>query len=64
MRMGSLKNSNDVLITQRKITWTNEPVNVLGIWVGTDPATTEQLNFGNLLDKSKMIMLRMEKSFT
>ena len=34
LRIGSLKDSDAKLYSQKKLQWTNDPINILGIWVG------------------------------
>ena len=49
-RIGSLKNTNAMLLSQTTVSWTNEPVNVLGVWIANDTQTTQNLNY-QLLDQ-------------
>ena len=55
-RVGSLKNSDATLYTQREIAWTNEPINVLGIWICHDEEMSIKLNYEPLIDKTKQIL--------
>ena len=53
MRIGSLKNSDAKLITEKEVVWTNEPVNILGIYAGTDTNKCMSLNYDPLIEKAK-----------
>ena len=55
-RIGSARNSEDVLITQRVVSWTNEPINVLGVYISTDESQLEQLNYESTLKKLKLTL--------
>ena len=57
LRIGALRDTDFKLITQREMAWTNEPINVLGIWV-TDKPELIELNYGQLLPKIKSILTR------
>ena len=50
-RIGSLRNTNAMFISQRAVTWTNDPVNVLGVWISNSEEETENLNFHALVEK-------------
>ena len=54
-RIGSLENSQAKLYSEKQINWTNDPINVLGIWV-THEGNEEQLNYDDLLEKTKNIL--------
>ena len=56
LRIGSLKNTNATLIMQKKVVWTNDFTNVLGIWIHTslDKAVTK--NYNDLLEKARNVM--------
>ena len=44
-RLGSIANSNAHFYSSRKIKGTNEPVNILGVFVSQDPAEGFDLNY-------------------
>ena len=60
-RIGSLKNSNAKFYTDRELNWTNEPINVLGIWIDHSETVTMRLNYEPLLDKAHAIFKQWEK---
>ena len=53
LRIGALKNTDAKLITQRQVTWTNEPINVFGVWVGNDEKEIVELNYSKVIEKAK-----------
>ena len=53
-RMGSLYKSNAKLITQSDVSWTNDPITILGIKVGHDEKITN-INYSPVIDKVKEI---------
>ena len=55
-RLGSLRKSDAKLITQNTVTWTNDPINILGIWVTDDVNEAMNLNFDPLVEKTKIIL--------
>ena len=55
-RIGSLKQSDAELYTQPPLTWTNDPVNVLGIWVSNDETEMTNINFENLIERSNQTL--------
>ena len=55
-RIGSLKNSDERLDISRDITWTNGPINVLGVAVDYDYTTTLELNYGMYTEKVSVIL--------
>ena len=55
-RIGSLAYSDFTLITQRKIAWTSEPINVLGIWISHSVEELFDLNYTPLVSKIKGIL--------
>ena len=59
-RMGSLKNSKAVLYTGRELTWTNEPVNVLGVMVCNDQEHMCKINYEQAVVKAENIMQKWE----
>ena len=56
LRLGALKNTDFELITQKTVSWTSEPVNVLGVWVDDNESSLYQLNYADILEKSKKIV--------
>ena len=60
LRIGSMKNSNNVLITKRKVAWTSDYINVLGIWIHTDIPACVNRNYQELMDKATIMLQRWE----
>ena len=52
-RIGSLQNTNARFYSRRKVHWTNEPINVLGIWVSNNTQEMVDLNVEEMLKKAK-----------
>ena len=57
-RIGSLKDSDAKLYTQKPIQWTNEPVNILGVWIDHNEQYMVELNYKHLLEKTEEILNR------
>ena len=55
-RVGSLKNTNARLYTQRPIQWTNNPINILGVWIDHDEDVMTNLNYETLIKKTENIL--------
>ena len=55
MRIGSLRNTDDKLITQAVISWSRR-IKVLGMYFSTDKSETIQLNYDRLLGKIDKIL--------
>ena len=55
-RIGSLKNSDSSLVSQTTVSWTNQPINVLGVWVANDSDTTLKLNYQSMESKINSIL--------
>ena len=55
IRIGSLRNSNAIYYTQRKLFWSDGPVKILGIYVSTNWVEAYSSNFLNLLDTIRQI---------
>ena len=55
MRIGSLKDSDAQIYTGKPIAWTNKPINVLGVWVGTDVKECLHKNYEQMVEKTKNI---------
>ena len=51
-RIGSIKNTNAQLYTQQQVDWTNNPINVLGIYITGDSTESLKLNYDVVLKKS------------
>ena len=58
MRIGSGRFSNDMLITQRTVSWTNEPMNVLGVHVTTDSEKVESINYDKIVTKVNSLLMK------
>ena len=55
-RIGSLKDSNATLVTQKPFKWTNSGINVLGIDIHSDTDVVLERNYAPLMDKCKQIL--------
>ena len=55
-RIGSLKNSNATLYTQKPLNWTNEPVNILGVWIDHSENEIIKLNYESLVQKTGIVL--------
>ena len=55
-RIGSLRNSDAKFMSTRKVYWTNDPVNILGIFLSHDYEEYVKLNLDPLMEKSKMLL--------
>ena len=56
LRIGSLRHSEAKLQTQEELTWTNESINVLGIWVTHHEQRTLEMNYEKTIQKGSEIM--------
>ena len=54
-RIGSLANTDFKCITNQNVAWTNEPINVLGIWIDHTDAKVLQLNYKPMVIKIEAI---------
>ena len=54
-RIGSLCNSNAELYVQKKLFWTNDPINVLGVWI-THGENLLELNYDATIQKAQCIL--------
>ena len=54
-RLGSIRNSNAKFYSRRRISWTNEPVNILGIFVSNSSQEMLELNYNEILEKARNI---------
>ena len=48
-RIGSLRKTDAMIYTERKVQWTNKPINVLGVWVASDIDSVFSLNYDGLV---------------
>ena len=55
-RLGSLKDTDAKFYSRRKIQWTNQPVNILGIWVDNDHDKCMEKNFDSLIARVNSIL--------
>ena len=55
-RMGSIRNSDAKFYSVKKIQWTNEPLNILGVQVAHDEATMQEINLDPLITKAQNIL--------
>lgn len=55
-RIGSLKNSQAQLYTQKQLLWTNEPVKVLGVYVANNINEVLSLNYHDTLLKVDLVL--------
>ena len=60
-QLGSLRNTNAKLYTQKPISWTNDPMNILGIIITDDHDKLIELNYAPLLPKIKLILDRWRR---
>ena len=56
LHIGSQRESNDTLISQRAVSWTNEPVNILGVQVTTQESQVEAINYNQIFVKVKSLL--------
>ena len=55
-RIGSLKHSQVKIVTEREVQWTNEPINVLGVWISHNMKECISLNYKHLIAKAETIL--------
>ena len=60
LRIGSLKNTDSTLLTKQTVAWTNEPINVLGVWVSTDLQQGIKKNYDEIYTKVKSTLKRWQ----
>ena len=60
LRIGSFRDSNQTLLTQKTVSWTNEPINVLGIKVTTDTSCIERSNYDEVYLKIRGVLSASE----
>ena len=56
LRIGSLKNTDATLLTQKTVSWTNEPINILGVWVSCNHEEIIRKNYSELYTKAKVAL--------
>ena len=54
--MASCKALNFQFITKRTLSWTNDPIKILGIWVHQNFNVIYEYNFGPILNKCEVIL--------
>ena len=54
-RIGSLRRTDFQFVTKYKIKWTNEPINVLGIWITDKQAQSNKLNYECIMAKVEAV---------
>ena len=54
--VGSTAYSDAKLITARQMVWTNEPLNIFGVWVLVDEEETMRLNYDDMVCKVELIL--------
>ena len=55
-RIGSLRFSNAIFYTSKKVCWTNESINVLGVEICHDKTKLNDINYKTLITKSEAIL--------
>ena len=60
MRIGSLANTDETLLTQKTVSWTNEPINVLGVLVGTNIKEVTNMNYNAVLNSAMSVFRKWE----
>ena len=60
LRIGSLRNTDSTLLTQKTVSWTNEPINILGVWVSCDTDSIVERNYTELLQKANAVLSKWE----
>ena len=60
-RIGSLRYSNAVFYTKRKVCWTKDSINVLGVEVCTEKSKLNEINYKTLLGKVEAILTSWHK---
>lgn len=55
-RIGSIANSNARLYTATELNWTNEPINILGVFIANDMKNVNELNFNKIFEKINAIL--------
>ena len=57
-RIGSIKKSNARIYTRQELSWTNKPIDVLGVMVSTDKSELCKINYEALIKKAEITMKR------
>ena len=60
LRIGSLRNSDIALLTKKTVAWTNEPINILGVWVSADKQAAYERNYKELYNKAKAVLRKWQ----
>ena len=55
-RIGSIKDSDANFYSAKKIKWTNEPINILGVWVVHTDQQNFERNIQPLMQKAKAVL--------
>ena len=55
-RIGSMANLNATVYTIKQFTWTNEPVEILGILVGNDVEAITDINYQQVISKAEAVL--------
>ena len=55
-RMGSIRNSNAKIYSEKKLAWIDTPVNILGVQICHDMKQMMKINFEELICKSGTIL--------
>ena len=55
-RIGSFHNTLAEYYTATNLKWTNDPINVLGVWITHDAKEIMSLNYDGILSKAKKIL--------
>ena len=55
-RMGSIRDSDAKFIAQKEVAWTNDPINVLGVWICHNEEDIIEKNYVPLIEKIKTIL--------
>ena len=55
-RLGSLRNTNAKLYTQKPLNWSNEPFNVLGVWISDNVDELITMNYDPIITKVQEVL--------
>ena len=61
MRIGSMQNSVAMLMTKKAVVWTNNPINILGVWVSTNKETVITKNYTEIIQKARVTLTKWNK---
>ena len=56
LRIGAMHGSDAIMYTQKIVSWTNEPINVLGVWVSPDTNKILDKNYEELYTKAEVVL--------